>query len=37
MDATPKEVGGAIDVLEVTTSGARWIQREQGSGCSVLP
>ena len=26
-----------LDVLEVDTAGARWVDREQGSACAAIP
>lgn len=34
--ATPKFVGGPIDVLEITTIGARWIGRDPASSCAAV-
>lgn len=34
--ATPRDVRGPVDVLEVTAGGARWVERERGSLCGVV-
>jgi len=36
IDKTPQYVAGPIDVLEITAGGARWIDRDARSACSVL-